>query len=52
VLFRLLFMCKLCEYKIQTAWSGLMSLKNVPNSNLKFSHFVVNKMHNFVSNLI
>lgn len=45
-------MCKLCEHKVQTAWSGLMSMKNVSNPNLKFSHFVVNKMLNFVSNLI
>jgi len=45
-------MCKLCENKISQSWSGLMSLKGIENKNIKYSHFLVNKMHSFISNLI
>lgn len=52
VLFKLLLMCKMCEFRITQAWTGLMSLKDVPNANLRTTHFIVHKMKTFISNLM
>mmetsp|Transcript_57052 Transcript_57052/g.48141 ORF Transcript_57052/g.48141 Transcript_57052/m.48141 type:complete len:98 (-) Transcript_57052:533-826(-) len=52
VLFKLLLMCKMCEFRITQAWTGLMSLKHVPNSNLRTTHFIVHKFKTFISNLM
>lgn len=45
-------MCKMCEFRITQAWTGLMSLKDVPNANLRTTHFIVHKMKTFISNLM
>ena len=52
VLFKLLLMCKMCEFRITQAWTGLMSLKDVPNANLRTTYFKVHKMKTFISNLM